>query len=112
MHDLYNLKDMLCKELEQYGKSKDVTTSSLDVIDKLAHAAKNVGKVIECCEEEEYSNRGSMRGSYRDGGYSRDGFVSRDGSEMAHRLRDMADNADDERMKREIERLADKMESM
>lgn len=131
MHDLYNLKDMLCKELKQYGKSKDLTTSSLDVIDKLAHAAKNVGKVIECCEEEEYSNRGSMRGSYRDGGYSRDGyyyddggmshrrgraangrFVSRDGSEMAHRLRDMADNADDERMKREIERLADKMESM
>lgn len=134
MHDLYNLKDMLCKELEQYGKSKDLTTSSLDVIDKLAHAAKNVGKVIECCEEEEYSSRGgsyegnSMRGSYR-GGYSRDyygddgmshrrgraangRFVSRDGSEMAHRLRDMADNADDERMKREIERLADKMESM
>lgn len=55
MHKLYELKEKLIKELGEYG-SKEMSSGSLDVIDKLAHAAKNVGKVIECCEEEEYSN--------------------------------------------------------
>lgn len=63
MHDLYRLKDNLVKELEELGKG-DLSKSSLDAIDKLAHAAKNVGKVIECCEKEEYS-------SAMGGGYSR-----------------------------------------
>ena len=55
MHDLYALKEALVKELEDYGKKGGLSSSSLDVVDKLAHAAKNVSKVIECCEEEEYS---------------------------------------------------------
>ena len=82
MHKLYALKDRLVKELEEYG-SKNLSDASLKTIDSLAHAAKNVGKVIECCEEEEYSNRGySRRGmSYDDGGYSSDGnYVRPDGS--------------------------------
>ena len=39
-------------------------------------------------------------------------FVSRDGSDMAHKLRDMMEDAPDEATRREIQRLADKMESM
>ena len=69
MHDLYKLKDNLVKELEELGK-QDLSKSTLETVDKLAHAAKNVAKVIECCEEEEYSMAG---GSYRGGRYSRDG---------------------------------------
>lgn len=135
MHDLYNLKEMLCEELETYGRSKELSPSSLEMIDKLAHAAKNVSKIIECSEAEQYSGRNSMRGgSYRDGGYSRDGyyyddgmsngnsyrrgraangrFVSRDGSEMARRLREMMEEAPDDNARREIQRLADRMEQM
>ena len=92
MHDLYKLKDDLVKELKDYGKDGGVTKANLETIDKLAHAAKNVGKVIECCEDEEYSmgmdggysRRGmgySRRMSYADGGYSGDGnYVRPDGS--------------------------------
>lgn len=70
MHDLYRLKENLVKELEELGK-QDLSKSSLDTVDKLAHAAKNVAKVIEACEEEEYSN--AMGGGYsRRGGYSRE----------------------------------------
>ena len=82
MHDLYALKDTLIKELKGYGKSGDVSKSSLEMIDKLAHATKNLEKVIECCEEEEYSmGRGmdgySRRGmSYRDGDRSADGVTN------------------------------------
>lgn len=82
MHDLYNLKESLVKELEEFGKRGDVSRNSLDTIDKLAHATKNLTKVIECCEEEGYSNYGGYSrrepsadyvrpdGSYRDGGMS------------------------------------------
>jgi len=73
MHELYNLKDKLVKELEEFGH-RELSETSLKTIDTLAHAAKNVGKVIECCEDEEYSM--AMMG---DGGYSR-GMSCSDGS--------------------------------
>lgn len=133
MHELYNLKEMLCKELCDYGKEGGLSLSSLDTIDTLAHACKNVCKIIESKDEEQYSNRGgSYNGSYYDNSrYSRDGyyyddggmsgrrgramngrFVSRDASEMARKLREMMSDAPDEASKREIERLAEKMEQM
>ena len=68
MHDLYKLKDNLVNELEELGK-QGLGKSNLETVDKLAHAAKNVAKVIECCEKEEYS--GAMGGYSRRGGYSR-----------------------------------------
>ena len=134
MKELYELKEMLCDTLEEYGKKRDLSASSLQTIDTLAHACKNVCKIIEACEEsEDYSNRGYGR-SY-DGGmsrrYSMDGyyyddggmsnrrgraangrFVSRDASEMARKLRDMMDDAPDASTKNEIARLAEKMEQM
>lgn len=72
MHEIYELKEMLCKELEEYG-GKELTAGSLDVIDKLAHAIKNLDKIIEKDEESEYSGDYpdmSMRGPYYgDGSY-------------------------------------------
>lgn len=133
MHDLYNLKEMLVKELEDYGKSKDLSVGTLDIIDTLAHSVKNIDKIIECYEEKSYSmngdgrsfdgmsNRYSMRNSYYDyddGMSTRRGraangrFVSRDGSDMARQLREMANKSDDEHVRNEIERLAGKIEQM
>lgn len=73
MHALYDLKELLCKELEEYGKRGELSAGTLDVVDKLAHAAKNVDKIIENYEEEEYSNYNGESyqgggGSYREGG--------------------------------------------
>ncbi|MBO6092856.1 MAG: hypothetical protein J6P40_04400 [Oscillospiraceae bacterium] len=65
MHEIYELKDMLMQELEEYGRKgelKDV--GSLEIVDKLAHAIKNLCKIIESSEDEEYS----MEGSYARGG--------------------------------------------
>lgn len=68
MDGLYELKEMLCKELEEYGRKGELTAGSLEIVDKLAHAIKNIHKIIEAYEEEEgggYSERGgSYRGSY------------------------------------------------
>lgn len=58
MQELYDLKEKLCKELKEYGKKDKLDASSLQVVDTLSHALKNVCKVIECYEAEEdgYSN--------------------------------------------------------
>lgn len=82
MHEIYELKEMLCKELEEYG-GKELTAGSLDVIDKLAHAIKNLDKIIEKDEDGEYSGNYpdmDMRGSYYgDGGsYARGRNARRD----------------------------------
>ena len=70
MHKLYELKDTLCNQLEEYA-DKDLTAGSLDVVDKLSHAIKNLDKIIEKYEDEEYSNDDSYRGtSYRRNGMS------------------------------------------
>lgn len=64
MHELYELKEKLMKELEEYG-TQELTAGSLEVVDKLSHAIKNICKIIEAYEEEEgYSQRG---GSYEGG---------------------------------------------
>jgi len=131
MHAIYDLKDLLCKELEEYGKKGDLTAGSLDVVDKLAHTIKNLDKIIETYEEEgEYSSRGSYNGgsynyrnsyhnSYRDGdmSYKRDSMgrysrnYSRD-ADMVERLRDLMNEAPDDRTRQEIQRLVTKMEQM
>lgn len=72
MHDIKKLKEMLMEELAEYGKGKELTMGSLDMVDKLAHATKNLCKIVEAGEEEEYSRAdgGSMNGgSYRGGSY-------------------------------------------
>ena len=135
MHELYELKDMLCKELKDYGSKGELTPGTLEVVDKLAHAAKNIDKIIEAYEEEEgYSSRpydDGMNGSYaRRGGYSRNmggsnrgsyargrmnarrdsmGRYSRDDG-LAEELRGLMDDAPNDTIKREMQRLVEKIE--
>lgn len=126
MRELYDIKDNLLQEMKTYAK-KDVTASSLTMIDTLAHALKNIDKVIEKCEEEEggYSNDGgSMRGSYgysrrysRDEGsyrrrdsmgrYSRDGYSGHD--DVSMELQDLMRNAPDDRTRQKIQSILDRM---
>ena len=47
MNDLYKVKEMLVDELKEFGKKGDLSKPALDSINKLAHAAKNVCKVIK-----------------------------------------------------------------
>jgi len=61
MHNLYKLRDLLVKELEEYGSVGELSKASLDSVNKLSHAAKNVCKVINYCEDD-----GSVLKAYRD----------------------------------------------
>ena len=68
MHKLIELRNTLVTELEEYGNQEQLDMAALDVIDKLAHAIKNIDKVInsDCCDD--YDSRGGYdyydRGTY------------------------------------------------
>lgn len=83
MHRLYNLKETLIDELKQLGSKDRIELSDLELVDKLAHATKNLCKVIESCEEAEYSEgMGSYAGmpNFRRGSYARGGSMAQGGS--------------------------------
>lgn len=133
MHELYELKEMLCKELEEIGGKGELTPGSLETVDTLAHALKNIDKIIESKEEEDGEYSGRYDGSYRMSGnrsyargrtgnvrrdsrgrYSseyRDGY-SRAAGDMADKLRTLAMDAPDAATRAEIEKMATKMEMM
>ena len=141
MRELYELKEKLCEELKAYGNKKDITASSLTMIDTLAHALKNIDKVIEKHEEEDemYSSMG-MIPPVHEGGYMRGadgmsntysrrmsrgsyarrrdamGRYSRDGysgdDEMITELEDLMRNAPDERTRQKIQTIIRKMGEM
>ena len=91
MHALYNLRDMLCKELKSYGSRGDLTAGSLSTIDTLAHALKNVDKIIEVREGVE---EGSVE-AYR---------------EFFRQMHNLSDSAPDERTRASINRIIQEMQ--
>ena len=138
MQKIYELKKMLCKELDEYAQRGDITANSLDIIDKLAHSIKNLDKIIEYDEGEEsgYSKwympryafadedmggnsmRGSSyargrRGARRDsmGRYAREsGYSYHDGMEdIIEDLRGMTSDMPEEK-RRKVERLLGELE--
>ena len=120
MKELYELKDKLCDELKEYGR-KELSSGTLDTIDKLTHTIKNLDKIIEKHEDEEYSNRyagnnmsygHSMRGRNRDamGRYSRhDGYSYH--TDIVPELYELMEDAPDDATRQDIKRLIKKMES-
>ena len=114
MKELYELKEKLCDELKEYGR-KEMSGGSLDVIDKLAHAIKNIDKIIENYENDGYSNYYDMsrnnysrkrdsRGRYSSRGYSYHGDIDE--------LKMMMENAPNDSIRNDYQRLIQKMESM
>ena len=134
MNELYELKEKLCKELKKYS-GEEVTNSSLEVVDKLSHAIKNIDKIIDSYEEEDgsygynsynYINR-SNRGNYNNGSsygrgrgrnarrdsmgrYANDGY-SKPG-DMVEQLREMMMEAPTDDIRREYEKMISRIESM
>ena len=56
MHNLVRLRDMLIKELEAFGESNSLSKASLSTIDTLAHATKNVIKIMDGCPPDDYNH--------------------------------------------------------
>lgn len=104
---LYELKDMLCDELDEIGKKGEMSAGDLETVHKLTDTIKNIDK-ISMLESDGYSRSdGGMwpsRGNYgRGSSYARRGthyvrghYSRDDGREaMLRRVQEMMDDADD-----------------
>ena len=125
MHKIYELKEMLCDELEKYG-SKELTAGSLDVVDKLAHTIKNLDKILESSDEE-YSGRsyamdrgnGTMMHGGRSYARGRGRYAKRDSmgryssanADVAEELRELMHDTDPQ-TQQDIQRIINRLESM
>lgn len=109
MHELYDLKEMLCKELKEYGSKGELTAGALETIDKLAHAAKNVEKLIEA-EDEGYSGYypRPYRRSYARQRDSMGRYSGADG--FADELRELMKDAPDEVVRAKLRKLIEHVE--
>ena len=83
MKTLYDLKDMLCEELDEIGKKGEMSAVDLETVHKLTDTIKNIDKITMLEEngysrDEDYSRDGdwsaNMRGNYgRGSSYARRG---------------------------------------
>lgn len=126
MKAMYDLRDMLCKELDELARKGELGAGDLEIAHKLTSTIKNIDK-IEMMEDDAYSERyprggdweADMRGTYGKGSsYARRGthyvrgHYSRDGAkvEMKRQLQEMLDQADDDTVRRAIQRCMDSVE--
>ena len=114
MKSMYDLRDMLCKELEEITRKGELGAGDLDIVHKLTDTIKNIDK-IEAMEEDGYSNRRDeydMRGRSRRGThYVRGPYCRYRGLDnMKRQLQEMLDNSDDESIRRAIQRCMDTIE--
>lgn len=113
MDKLYELKDKLMKELEDYSQNGKFSKEDVESIKYMASAVDHLCNIME--GEEGYSGHypymgGSYRRSYkRDsmGRYSR-GYSRND---LADKMRELMVDAPDERTRQEIQRMVDKLEN-
>lgn len=126
MKVIYDLKDMLCAELDEIGKKGEMSAGDLETVHKLTDTIKNIDKIVMLEEngysrDEDYSRDGdwsaNMRGNYgRGSSYARRGshyvrgHYSRDDARrsLADRMEDLmrdADGKDQETIQRCIDMI-------
>ena len=130
----YELKEMLCRELEEITRKGELTAGSLDTVDKLTHAIKSISTIIAMEEADGESEmypfwggrayqggggsnqrggrsnqRRDSRGRYSNqrGGYSRDD--ARD--DMISELREIMQDAPDEHTKKRFHSFIRELEN-
>ena len=132
---MYELRNMLCAELDEIARRGELGAGDLDIAHKLTDTIKNIDKIEALGggyserysrdgeHSERYSRGGDweadMRGTYGRGSsyagrgthYVR-GHYSRDGAmeSMKRQLQEMLDNADDESIRKAIQRCMDTIE--
>lgn len=131
---MYELRNMLCDELDELARKGDLGAGDLEIAHKLTDTIKNIDK-IEMMEDDGYSRdgdylrdgdysrggdwRADMRGTYgRGSSYARRGthyvrghYSRADSMEHLHeQINDMMRETDDERVKEALRRAASLME--
>lgn len=106
--DLETLCDAVSEQIGEIARkvqNSGMTSSHLETLDKLTHTLKSIKSVMAMMDEDGYSR--AHRGVYarrRDsmGRYSRD--------DLADKMRELMNDAPDERTRQEMQRMIDKLE--
>lgn len=128
MEYMYDLKEKMCRELEEIARKPEMSAGDLEAIHKLTDTIKNIDKIEMLEEDGGYSRAGDweadMRGTYgrgssyrgrkRDsmGRYSRDGRMYSRGDAKEHmidQIEDMMGGAN-EREKEILRRAMEQLE--
>lgn len=109
MNAYYDLKDMLCDELQEFAKKGELSAGDLEAVDKLTHSIKSLVTII-AMEDGGYSNDGYDHGSSYgyDRGYSGRRYANRDSMGRYTSRRYSRDEAKDEVI-RHMEKLMNDM---
>ena len=67
MEYMHKIKKMLCKELEEYGEKKSLSSADVEMIHKLTDTVKNLDKIEMLEDGDGYSERGGGRRYYMGG---------------------------------------------
>lgn len=135
INELYELCETISREIAEANEKIRAAGGKLsggdyDTIDKITHALKSVKATIKMMEDEgggysgdngsyRYSREGGSyrggsyargRGSYRGGRNSNRGY-SRDGG-LADELRELMEDAPNEAVRRDMQKLLDKVDQM
>lgn len=99
MGKMYELRDMLCREIDKIADRGEINTANLEHIDRLTHSIKSIDAIMRMDDQQQYSGAGRDymregnsynrdgggyargRGRYRDD-YSREGYPYREGDYM------------------------------
>ncbi len=78
---LYEIRDMLCSELDEYAEKGELSAGSLETIHKLTDTIKNIDKICMLDENGGYSSDGEWEayGTYDMGNSGNRNGMSRDG---------------------------------
>ena len=102
MRYMEEIKEMLCDELERIAKKGELSSSTLDTIDKLTHSVKSITTILAMEGYDSSYRRSPSTGRYMKSRYSRD-----DG--MREKLEALMQDAPDDHTRQELQRLIDKM---
>lgn len=127
MHKLYELKEKLMNELEDYADNGKFSKDDVEAIKYTASAIDHICNIVDGADGEysgamggmsytrggsyaRGSRRGRRGGANQYGSYA--GGYSRASEDIAEQLRGIMSDAPDERIRMEIERLVNKVEQM
>ena len=126
MDSYYDLKKMLCKELDEVSQKKNLSAGDLEVVDKLTHSIKSLMYIMDM-ENNEHGGYSSARrrdsmGRYADGMYYDDYSDSRysgrrysrdEGkTHMIHEFEKLMDNATTQEERDIIQSAISKLRNM
>lgn len=121
MNMLYDLRDMLCEELDEIVKKADLSVSDLDNVHKIVSTIKNIDKIT--MYEDGYSRGGDwsadIRGNYGKGSYGNRGkhyvrghYSRTDAREhMRAQIEDMLRNSDNDHVRDALRRCIDSIDT-